>query len=1356
MRSPIGLVDREHRTSRIPSPRDGGAVLGARHPERSGRPTRPRDLARGGERERGEPHLTPDTAATWQPGEGSWLLDEQGRTCQVRDGRPRPTPAKPAADQPELEALIALRDATLDVLAAQRTSDDRDLAPAQAVLAERYDDYHRRFGALNRSTIAELAPDPDTGQPRFRRRVPAMGGFRSDPDRYRVLSIEHHDEDTGQTERADVFTQRVLVPDDDAPARPMPVEDALVEALGPTGAVDLDRLAELTEQDASTALDAAGDLLYLDPDLEGWVPAAAYLSGDVRGRWRTARQHVQEGRTDLQRNVDALFAALPPRVGPADIALHPSAPWLDGRIHQDFLREVLDTPFTHATYDRARARWSITASGVDKGSVALSLTWGTPRVDALTLYRKACNQQRPVVEDATAEGTKVRNQAETLAAQAKQEALVQRFAIWAFEDVARSDRIVAAYEEHVNVVVPPHHDGSHLRFPGLNAAFRPRPYQRDSAWRMLTGGDTLLDHAVGAGKTASMAMAGMEMRRRGLARKPLYVVPNHLLEQFAVEVQRLYPAGRFLVADEGVAGVEGRRRFAERCAGEDWDGVIVTHSVFGLIPLSAPAQVQLRIDERDELLRDPPHSDAVLERSRTSIDAEIIRLRDTLDTDPARFDRLGVDVLFVDEAQAFKSLRFHTRLKGVAPRASKRAEDLHDKITWLRRTVHGEQSATARAVVVFASGTPVTNTLAEVYTLQRFVRPERLRRAGLHHFDAWASTFGEVVTAIEVSPDGSSFRLAERFARFVNVPELVAMYRELADVVTADEIGEHRPDVAGGAPQALVVPTSEGLAEYMQDLARRARLVEAHEVKPAEDNLLKIGVDGRKAALFAPLAGLPESADAGKLDATADRLVEVHGRFAERTYLDDAGVPSPRPGCLQVVFCDLGTPTGVTGRADSVYAHLARRLVDRGLDSAGIRFVHDAESHAERARLFADCRNGKVSVLVGSTEKLGLGTNVQRRLAAVYHLDAVWRPDSYLQRNGRAVRVGNEHAEVEIVNVTVEGSFDGYVYQAVQRKAAFLEQIRTGRLDVRTVDDVGESPLTYAEIKALAVGDPLLLDEARANQRVVELERAAAVHGAERQRAEGLVAGLQERIHHADTVVRHSTAIIEQHTPTTGDRFVWTSGIGTRVTDRIEAGQRLIATLKKLVDEERFTRGQGGRFTLGRLGTVSLAVEVRVERGVRHRRERYATYHPMQSRVKEVELRPTDGQQLSTVLRGITLSPDDLDGLKPLAFVRRLERLFGPNLVAVRREARQALERATAELEAAEGALDQPFPHADELREAKDELVRIRQELSARMTPEPTVTYLTPAQWAEDEGEYEDAEVIDLQARLAERGRRSS
>jgi N12 class adenine-specific DNA methylase len=1294
-------------------------------------------------------------APTWLPGEGSWLLDEQGRTCQVRDGRARPTKAKPATDQAELEALIVLREAVVEVLAAQRTADDAGLPAAQAVLAERYEAYRTRFGALNRSTTTELAPDPDTGQLRFRRRIPPMGGFRSDPDRYRVLSIERHDEDTGQTEPAAIFTERVLVPDDDAPDFPMPVEDAVVEALGPAGAVDLDRLAQLTGATAEEALDAAGDLIFLDPDLDGWVPAAAYLSGDVRGRWRTARQHVQDGRKDLARNVEALQAALPKRVGPADISLHPSAPWIDGRVHQDFLREVLDTPFTHATYDRARARWTIHASGVDKQSVALSLTWGTPRIDALSLYRKAANQQRPVVEDAVASGGKVRNQAETLAAQAKQEAIVQRFATWAFEDVARSDQLVAAYEEHMNVVVPPHHDGSHLRFPGLNAAFRPRPYQKDATWRMLTGGDTLLDHAVGAGKTATMAMAGMEMRRRGLARKPMYVVPNHLLEQFAVEVQRLYPAGRFLVGSEDVGGVEGRRRFAERCVGEDWDGVIVTHSLFGLVPLSADAEVHLRLDEREELLADPPHSDAVLERSRTTIDAEIIRLRDTLDTDPARFDRLGIDALFVDEAQAFKSLRFATRMKGVAPKGSKRADDLADKVAWLRREVHEAAEATARAVVVFASGTPITNTLAEVYTLQRFLRPERLRQSGLRHFDAWASTFGEVVTAIEVSPDGSTFRLAERFARFVNVPELVAMYRELADVITADEIGEHRPNVVGGSPQALVVPTSEGLAEYMEDLACRARLVEAHEVKPADDNLLKIGVDGRKAALFAPLAGLPESADAGKLDATADHIVEVHARFAERTYLDDAGLPSPRTGCLQVVFCDLGTPTGVTGRAASVYAHLARRLADRGLDPAGIRFVHDAESHAERARLFADCRNGKVTVLVGSTEKLGLGTNIQRRLAAIYHLDAVWRPDSYLQRNGRAVRVGNEHDEVEIVNVTVEGSFDGYVYQAVQRKAAFLEQIRTGRVDERTVDDVGESPLTYAEIKALAVGDPLLLDEARAQQRVVALERAAAVHGAESQRAEGLVAGLRERLSHADTVVRHSTAIIEQHTPTTGERFSWTSGIGTRTTDRVEAGQRLIATLRKLVDEERFTRGQGGRFTLGKLGTVSLAVEVRVERGVRQRRERYATYHPMQSRVKEVELRPTDGQQLSTVLRGITLTPEEMEELKPLPFIRRLERLFGPNLVALRREARADLEKATADLEAAEHALDSPFPQADELRDARADLAEIRRQLSARMTPEPTVSYLNPAEWANEQDEYEDAEIIDLQARIAERRRTS-
>ena len=599
---------------------------------------------------------------------------------------------------------------------------------------------------------------------------------------------------------------------------------------------------------------------------------------------------------------------------------------------------------------------------------------------------------------------------------------------------------------------------------------------------------TLLAHEVGAGKTAEMVMAAMELRRLGLAAKLLVVVPNHMIDQFRREWLQLYPRAQLLVGEaDDLAGADGRRRFVARVAAGEYDGVIISHSAFGRIPLSPESQAAYLQTETARLRSWVERSRAAgglsvkrLERKLLSAEEKVKAKLAAKTDDGVTFEQTGVDYVYLDEAHLFKNLRTESNIPSADIDGSDRAQDLDMKLDWLRR-----HNPTGRCAT-FATATPVANSVTEAYVMQHYLRPDLLASAGIEDFDTWAATFGEVVPAIELSPDGTSFRSVSRFAKFANVPELLRMFHVPADVKTAEDLKLPTPAIVGGKPETVVVPTSPELSALVRALGARAEAVRSRAVRPEEDNMLKISSDGRAAALDLRLRGLDRPVGATKLDVAADRIADIWAAHRADTFLDVGGEPHQRPGALQLVFCDLGTPSAERW---NVYDELRAQLVARGLPRHAVRFIHEATTDQAKADLFAGCRSGAVSVLIGSTEKMGVGTNVQARAVALHHLDCPWRPADLAQRDGRILRQGNQNREVEILRYVTEGSFDTYTWQTVERKARFIGQLMRGRLDVREITDIGDTALSYAEVKALAAGDPRLIEQAEVSSELARLER---------------------------------------------------------------------------------------------------------------------------------------------------------------------------------------------------------------------------------------------------------------------------
>ncbi len=929
-------------------------------------------------------------------------------------------------------ALVVLRDRARRVLQSQNEGwpeANREEARWQLNLA--YDRFVGRYGPINKTTFGETAKGTLT------RRMPNVVKFREDPDAMLVMSLENYDEVTGTATKAAIMTRDVV-------GKTPPItqvrsaEEGLLVSLNQRGSVDLPYIASLYGKPEAQVTSELGDLIFHDPQTKTWQTADAYLSGNVRAKLAAAERAGPEYR----RNADALRNVQPEDVLPGDIDANLGAPWIPASDIQAFAAELfhVDASSVAVAHVPKDAVWSLDAGYAAKASVAATSEYGTARANGTWLMELALNMKSPTIYDTIQDGdreVRVVNQEATMAAREKQKLIKERFRSWVFSDPDRTERLVRLYNDTYNNLRPRLFDGSHLDFPGMNQAIDLRPHQKDAVWRGVSSGNTLLAHVVGAGKTFTMAATGMKMKQAGLIKKPMYVVPNHLLEQFAREFMQLYPNARLLIAAKEDLTRDRRKMLTAKIASGEWDGIIVTHSSFERIGMSRDCQETFLLDqivEYDRLLREHAADRGANRNLIKTIEkqkaARCERLKDLLAEDKKDdglvFDELGVDHVFIDEAHYFKNLETPTKMErvaGIQTGGSERAFDLFMKANYLHEQHPGHG-------VTFATGTPISNTMVEMYTMQRFLDPDGLRSRGIEHFDAWAATFGEVIDTMEITPDGAGLRPRSRFARFTNLPELQQMFRQFADVQTAEMLNLPRPRLKDGKPVVIACPMSDAQHELQQGLVERYERLRSQKVDPRVDNALAITTDGRKLATDARMLS-PTAPDfpGSKVNRLVENVVSIWQETAAKRG-------------TQMVFADMGVHPTSWGYC--VYHDIITKLTAAGIPSEQIAAIGDAESDAKKQALFEKVRQGSVRVLIGSTQKMGTGTNVQKHLIALHHLDAPWKPAEVEQRDGRILRQGNENEEVSIYRYVTEGSFDAYMWQALETKARFIAQVISG------------------------------------------------------------------------------------------------------------------------------------------------------------------------------------------------------------------------------------------------------------------------------------------------------------------------
>ena len=1080
-----------------------------------------------------------------------------------------------------IRGMIELRECTRRLIEYQTEGyPDEDIAAEQQKLNALYDSFTAKYGLLN-SRGNKLA-------------------FSEDSSYCLLCSLEVLDEQGNLKRKADMFTRRTIRPHV-AVTSVDTASEALAVSISEKARVDMDYMAELSGKSLEELEKELAGVIYRDircaenpedilpslADLSRYplVTADEYLSGKVRQKLRMAKAFLEVApdnqKETARRNVEALEAVQPQDLGAGEIGVRIGANWVPIEVYQQFMVELL-TP-NYYVRDRikilrseATGQWSIREKNADRSNVKAITTYGTKRMSAYHILEQTLNQRDvrvfDYIEDENGKKKPVLNKKETAIAQDRQELIKQKFAEWIWKDIDRRELLCRVYNETFNGVRPREYDGRHIRFEGMNPEISLRPHQINAIAHILYGGNTLLAHEVGAGKTYEMVAAAMEMKRLGLCTKSLIVVPNHITEQWAAEWLQLYPSANILVATKKDFETQNRKKFCSRIATGDYDAIIIGHSQFEKIPMSVERQQAILERQIEEILAGIEQAKAQkaerytvkqMERTRKSLETRLAKLNDqSRKDDTVTFEQLGVDRLFIDESHYFKNLFLATKMRnvgGIAQTEAQKSSDLFMKTQYLDELTGGRG-------VIFATGTPISNSMVELYTIQRYLQYRLLQEMGLVHFDDWAGSFGETVTAIELSPEGTGYRAKTRFAKFYNLPELMAAFKEVADIQTADMLCLPVPKANF---HTEVIQPSELQKEMIRGLAERAEKIRAGGVDPHVDNMLRITNDGRKLALDMRLIN-PLAADDpnGKVAVCARNVFRIWEQTKEKR-------------SAQLVFCDLSTPT--TDGSFSVYDDLKKKLMDAGIPEEEIAFIHTADSEAKKKELFSKVRAGQVRVLLGSTAKMGAGTNVQDRLIALHDLDCPWRPSDLQQRLGRIVRQGNENEEVEIYRYVTEGTFDAYLYQLVENKQKFIAQIMTSKAPVRVADDVDETALSYSEIKALATGNPLIIEKCNLDMEVARLNMLKASHLNQVYALEELVyrkypeeiTRLTERIEGYEQDV----ALVADH-PKAQEGFCGMEVDGKHYTEKEDAGKAIIDICTRMTGSDAVLLGQYRGFSM--------------------------------------------------------------------------------------------------------------------------------------------------------------------------------
>ena len=1052
-----------------------------------------------------------------------------------------------------VKGMVELRQIVHDLIDLQmEDAPDDAIREKQSELNAAYDAFFKEYGLLNDRKNGRL--------------------FEDDSSYYLLCSLENLDENGKLKSKADMFTKRTIRPERNINHAATPSE-ALAISIGERGRVDLPYMSELLGKpgDYDSIITDLRGVIFKDPSEDvtdpeaGWQTADEYLSGNVRNKLRIAQLAVQTN-PEFTPNLEALTKAQPRDLEASEIDVRLGATWLDPKVIQQFMLETFQVPFylrraIQVNFSSLTAEWQIegkTKTGFN--DVAAYETYGTSRANGYKILEDTLNLKDvrvyDTIEDANGKQQRVLNKKETTLAQQKQQAIKEAFANWIWKDPQRRETLVKQYNELFNSTRPREYDGSHIHFVGMNPEISLREHQKNAIAHVLYGGNTLLAHEVGAGKTFEMAASAMEAKRLGLCQKSLFVVPNHLTLQWAQEFLHLYPSAKLLVASKKDFETANRKKFCARIATGDYDAVIIGHSQFEKIPLSFERQeriIQEQIDEIQAAISEMKYrvgerfTIKQMEKTRKGLEQRLEKLKATeRKDDVVTFEQLGVDRLFVDESHSFKNLFLYTKMRNVAGLSTSEAQkssDMFGKCRYMDEITGGRG-------VIFATGTPVSNSMTELYTVMRYLQYGTLQQKGLTHFDCWASTFGETTTAIELAPEGTGYRARTRFAKFFNLPELMNMFKEVADIKTSDQL--HLP-VPEAKFETVVVKPSEIQKGMVAELSKRAAAVHVGNVDPSEDNMLKITSDGRKIGLDQRLMNplLPDDPDS-KLNACVRNVLKIweEGKDQKLT---------------QLLFCDLSTPKG-DGQFN-VYDDIKKKLLAAGVPESEVAFIHTADTEAKKKELFSKVRAGQVRVLLGSTQKMGAGTNVQDRLVAVHHLDVGWKPSDMTQRNGRIIRQGNRNKEVQVYNYVTEGTFDAYLFQTLENKQRFISQIMTSKSPVRSCDDVDEQALSYAEIKALCAGNPLIKEKMDLDIEVARLKVLKADHQSQQYRLEDkLLKTFPASIQHQKEVIacmREDAKTVEIN-PQVKDGFCGMTIKGMHYEEKLTAGERLLAACQEL------------------------------------------------------------------------------------------------------------------------------------------------------------------------------------------------